>query len=170
MYWNQMMYLVTSSMKTININMRCIEIAQLLLTVRFLPGLTLTWDVLKSHMAGALSICLFWLTLTWDVLKFLTMASWKPVGWRLTLTWDVLKWVLLFRDVVRHSWLTLTWDVLKCECLCCVWKFDRININMRCIEICELHRQWHLGNTININMRCIEIILALGVLSFYLQD
>ena len=32
---------------TININMRCIEIAQLLLTVRFLPGLTLTWDVLK---------------------------------------------------------------------------------------------------------------------------
>ena len=36
-----------------------------------------------------------------------------------------------------------------------------ININMRCIEICEFNAPYNHRAEININMRCIEILLLL---------
>ena len=55
---------------------------------------------------------------------------------RLTLTWDVLKLTCWEKELLRILRLTLTWDVLKFK------RVDeennlpeRININMRCIEI-----------------------------------
>ena len=59
---------------------------------------------------------------------------------------------------VCRLWLTLTWDVLKWSIRWRYWECaERININMRCIEIGWRHCSWHNRMQININMRCIEI-------------
>ena len=75
----------------ININMRCIEIADTYYMMNWNVRLTLTWDVLKSVKGLSNSAYLFRLTLTWDVLK------------------------------LRH--------IMQ------VYIANKININMRCIEI-----------------------------------
>ena len=73
--------------------MRCIEMNPILSAEIDLPGLTLTWDVLKYKSSFILY-------------SFLT---------RLTLTWDVLKYVIETLLSTLLIWLTLTWDVLKCK-------------------------------------------------------
>ena len=50
--------------------MRCIEISEILRACLVLPGLTLTWDVLKLDPKELIEQLEEGLTLTWDVLKF----------------------------------------------------------------------------------------------------
>ena len=54
--------------------------------------------------------------------------------------------------------LTLTWDVLKSLVIVVIaFQLDKININMRCIEIEKVIKKVDKKGWININMRCIEI-------------
>ena len=53
--------------------------------------------------------------------------------------------------------LTLTWDVLKCYINRFKRRMNKININMRCIEIAMNYKYKRSRQLININMRCIEI-------------
>ena len=76
---------------------------------------------------------------------------------RLTLTWDVLKSCMLHEYPCLVLRLTLTWDVLKCKYRQKAGCYIKININMRCIEMCIYVCIWCIACLININMRCIEI-------------
>ena len=75
----------------------------------------------------------------------------------LTLTWDVLKYTKISEKIKTFLGLTLTWDVLKLLWITNIKEADRININMRCIEMTEYNNIWTMLYKININMRCIEI-------------
>ena len=79
---------------------------------------------------------------------------------RLTLTWDVLKSKTEIPTLNNEPGLTLTWDVLKCEDGNSAELQDRININMRCIEISPYSVFMRSTELININMRCIEILTS----------
>ncbi len=120
----------------INRNMRCIEIP----SVRFLCCSSLrlieTWDVLKLCSSLSPILGKNWLIETWDVLKCNRLQRYAGKRRWLIETWDVLKWVMLD-------------GVLRSE--------EKINRNMRCIEICKYILETVKTLQINRNMRCIEI-------------
>ena len=123
MYWNDDSLIDETSADLININMRCIEIIER------------KWEQWDRYR----------LTLTWDVLKWHNVMLITRILRRLTLTWDVLKcFGFIFRSRFRF-WLTLTWDVLKSRLSNVLVDIDKININMRCIEIkfCQFEDYWN---------------------------
>ena len=142
----------------INRNMRCIEIITM-------PSRQIRSQRINRNMR-CIEINLFWCFPTIPTMinrnrrcieipsvRFLCCSS-----LRLIETWDVLKCNRLQRYAGKRRWLIETWDVLKWVMLDGVLRSEeKINRNMRCIEICKYILETVKTLQINRNMRCIEI-------------
>ena len=71
--------------------------------------------------------------------------------------------------ITRVSRLTLTWDVLKCNCNFWQGNRNRININMRCIEIALYQLHFAIHQRLTLTWDVLKFVFY-AILQFMMPD